>query len=135
MSASDDRFPAVQSPGEQLATHRERLKSLRETTDRHENELGELGENFGKLMSEMGDVKTALREMSAKLDPILAQYWNEHPSRAHAPSSPPKKESKPLDTRVMLAAIGALVVMSHVVDHLVTALVETKPAAAQTTAH
>jgi hypothetical protein len=100
----------------------------------HEHER-EDDKRHGEVMRELGTVSTKLDGMKDQLGRIDSRQWDEHPSRAHAPAPSSGKPPKPLDTRVMLAIIGALVVMSHVVDHLVTALVDSKPAQAAVTPH
>jgi hypothetical protein len=127
MSDSDDRFHAVRSPGEQLAIHRERLSSLRIDLGKLEERSEDTERNVGKILGEVGEIRQGFAVLNQKLDPILAQYWHEHPSKAHFPSSsPPARKSVVKDlVQNPVTQLGVIFLALQIIAELVRVLIAT----------
>lgn len=94
---SDDRFPAVQSPYEVLAVHRERLKSLRADVDEHDSQIGSMTAAVARVESGINELKGKVDDIAEHVDTLLQNYWQEHPSKVQSPPIGPQQS--PLSQR------------------------------------
>jgi hypothetical protein len=126
MSDSDDRFPAVRSTGEMLVQHRERINSLRGDVNKIDERLDETEKGVGRILGEMGELRQSFALLNGKLDPILSQYWSEHPSKAHHFSSaPPRKSAISGLVQNPVTQLGAIFLALQIIAELVRALIAT----------
>lgn len=125
MSDSDDHFPAVR-PDVELAKHRERISSLRGDVNDLESRTKETEHGVGRILGEMGQLRQDFALLNQKLDPILAQYWHEHPSKAHSQSSaPPKRNTIKTIVESPVTQLGAVFLALQIIAELVRVLVGT----------
>jgi hypothetical protein len=127
MSDSDDRFNAVRSTGEQLVQHRERIASLRGDVGKLDERLDDTEKGVGRILGEMSELRQGFAMLNQKLNPILDQYWHEHPSKAHTPSSAPPARKSAIAGLAQnpVTQMGAIFLALQIIAELVRVLIAT----------